>query len=65
VWSTTLARLLTAGTVGVGLGVVVAAVLAVRRHDRASSRAPAARAGAAEQTSLDITDDLLIRGPGT
>ena len=58
--SLVLARALTALSVALGLGLVPACALAVRRHDRTSSGGPSADSRqAGPRTDLDISDDLL------
>ena len=54
--SLVLARLLTALTVAVGLGLVPACALAVRRHDRAAAAAPEP---VGPRTDLDVSADLI------
>ncbi len=59
VWSLTLARLLVAGTLGIGVGLTLGCVLGVRRHDRetdlSASAIPRVRD---DDDALDISSDL-------
>ncbi|HVU72498.1 MAG TPA: hypothetical protein VHE83_06020 [Mycobacteriales bacterium] len=72
--SLVLARALTALTVALGLGLVPACFLAVRRHDRAAANGPdraaadgpdQAQPAAGPRDDLDISDDLLGPRSGT
>jgi hypothetical protein len=63
-WSLTLARLLVAATLGIGIGLTLGCVLGVRRHDRETDRgtdrgtASSPELSARDASALDISSDL-------